>query len=159
MHSATEAALRKLDLIDFIPDSEGKTQIRIFQGRRVVVDDNLPVRAGTTDGLVYTTYLFGPGAFAKGAAALDAEPLQGGFGTEGVEIGASAVGQRQRSDQPASLHPASARGEVHFRIGGGGFADERGIGNGRELDAGLGKQKRPHRGDRPQQLSGAARAR
>jgi hypothetical protein len=38
MHSATEAALRKLDLIDFIPDSESKAQIRTFQGRRVVVD-------------------------------------------------------------------------------------------------------------------------
>ena len=86
MHSATEATLRKLDLIDFIPDSEGKAQIRIFQGRRVVVDDNLSVRAGTTDGLVYTTYLFGPGAFAKGSAALDSTPLQGGFGTEGVEL-------------------------------------------------------------------------
>ena len=86
MHSATEAALRKLDLIDFIPDSEGKAQIRTFQGRRVVVDDNVPVRNGTTDGLVYTTYLFGPGAFAKGAAALDSAALQGGFGTEGVEV-------------------------------------------------------------------------
>ncbi len=49
MHSATEAALRKLDLIDFIPDSEGKAQLRMFQGRRVVVDDNLPTRAGRTD--------------------------------------------------------------------------------------------------------------
>src|SRR5512147_1315933 len=39
MHSATEAALRKLDLIDFVPDSEGKSQIRTFQGRRVIVDD------------------------------------------------------------------------------------------------------------------------
>ena len=87
MHSATEAALRKLDLIDFIPDSEGKAQIRTFQGRRVVVDDNLPTRAGTTDGTVYTTYLFGAGAFGKGAAPLDGTPLQGGFGTEGVEIG------------------------------------------------------------------------
>jgi len=86
MHSATEAALRKLDLIDFIPDSEGKSMMRTFQGRRVVVDDNLPTRAGTTDGLVYTTYLFGQGAFAKGSAKLDANPLQGGFGTEGVEI-------------------------------------------------------------------------
>jgi hypothetical protein len=86
MHSATEAALRKLDLIDFIPDSEGKAQIRTFQGRRVVVDDNLPTRAGTTDGTVYTTFLFGPGAFAKGAAPLDSAPLQGGFGTEGVEV-------------------------------------------------------------------------
>ena len=86
MHSATEAALRKLDLIDFIPDSEGKPQIKTFQGRRVIVDDNLPVRAGTTDGQVYTTYLFGAGAFAKGAAPLDGTPLQGGFGTEGVEL-------------------------------------------------------------------------
>ena len=86
MHSATEAALRKLDLIDFIPDSEGKAQIKTFQGRRVIVDDNLSVRAGTTDGQVYTTYLFGPGAFGKGSAALDSEPLQGGFGTEGVEL-------------------------------------------------------------------------
>ena len=86
MHSATEAALRKLDLIDFIPDSEGKAQIRTFQGRRVVVDDNLPTRAGTTDGTVYTSFLFGPGAFARGAAPLDSAPLQGGFGTEGVEL-------------------------------------------------------------------------
>jgi hypothetical protein len=86
MHSATEAALRKLELIDFIPDSEGKAQIKTFQGRRVIVDDNLPVRAGTTDGLVYTSYLFGPGAFAKGMAPLSGEPLQGGFGTTGVEV-------------------------------------------------------------------------
>ncbi|HMP82702.1 MAG TPA: hypothetical protein PKA41_08385 [Verrucomicrobiota bacterium] len=86
MHSATEAALRKLDLIDFIPDSEGKAQIKTFQGRRVVVDDSLPVRAGTTSGLVYTSYLFGPGAFGKGAAPLDGTPLEGGFGTEGVEL-------------------------------------------------------------------------
>jgi hypothetical protein len=86
MHSATEAVIRKLDLIDFIPDSEGKAQIKTFQGRRVIVDDSLPTRAGTTDGLVYTSYLFGPGAFAKGAAPLDSTPLQGGIGTEGVEI-------------------------------------------------------------------------
>src|SRR5688572_29198920 len=86
MHSATEAALRKLDLIDFIPDSEGKAMLRTFQGRRVVVDDNLPTRAGSTDGTVYTTYLFGQGAFAKGSARLDSNPLQGGFGTEGVEL-------------------------------------------------------------------------
>jgi hypothetical protein len=91
MHSATEAALRKQDLIDFIPDSEGKEQIKSFQGRRVIVDDGLPVRAGTTSGFVYTSYLFGPGAFGKGAAALDSTPLQGGIGTEGVEIARQAL--------------------------------------------------------------------
>ncbi len=86
MHSGTEAALRKLDLIDFIPDSAGKAMLRTFQGRRVVVDDSLPTRAGTTDGTVYMTYLFGQGAFAKGVAPLDGAALQGGFGTEGVEL-------------------------------------------------------------------------
>jgi hypothetical protein len=91
MHSAVEAALRKLDLLDFIPDSEGKTQITTFQGRRVVVDDNLPVRAGTTDGLVYSTFLFGDGAFGRGSAKLDSKPLEGGFGTEGVELARSAL--------------------------------------------------------------------
>jgi hypothetical protein len=86
MHSATEAALRKLDLIDFIPDSEGKPTLRTFQGRRVVVDDNMSTRAGSTDGTVYTTVLFGPGAFGLGVAPLEGEPLKGGFGTEGVEL-------------------------------------------------------------------------
>jgi hypothetical protein len=86
MHSATEAALRKLDLIDFIPDSEGKAMLRTFQGRKVVVDDNLPTRTGSTDGTVYTTYLFGQGAFGKGVSPLDGTPLQGGNGTQGVEV-------------------------------------------------------------------------
>ena len=86
VHSATEAALRKLDLIDFIPDSEGKAMIKTFQGRRVIVDDTLTVRAGTTSGFVYTSYLFGDGAFGRGVSPLSGDPLQGGFGTAGVEI-------------------------------------------------------------------------
>jgi len=49
-------------------------------------NDNLPTRAGTTDGTVYTTYLFGQGAFAKGVSPLDGAPLQGGHGSEGVEL-------------------------------------------------------------------------
>ena len=91
LHSATEAALRKLDLIDYIPDSAGKAQIRTFQGRRVIVDDNMPTRAGTTDGTVYTSYLFGPGAFARGTSPLSGEPLLGGHGTEGVEWARAAL--------------------------------------------------------------------
>ena len=45
-----------------------------------------PVRAGTTSGYVYTTYLVGPGAFARGNATLN-EPVEGGNGTKGVEWG------------------------------------------------------------------------
>ncbi len=91
MHSATEAALRKADLIDDIPDSQGTARLRTFQGRRVIVDDTLPMRAGTTDGQVYTTYLFGPGAFARGINPLSSAPLDGGFGTEGLEIARSPL--------------------------------------------------------------------
>jgi len=91
MHSAVEASLRKLDLIDFVPDSQGTAQIRTFQGRRVIVDDGCPSRAGTTDGTVYTTYLFGDGAFGAGFADLNGSPVEGGFGTEGFEMARDAL--------------------------------------------------------------------
>ena len=61
MHSATEAALAKQDLIETIPPSEGRPAVRTYLGKRVIVDDGCPAAAG-----VYTTYLFGPGAFALG---------------------------------------------------------------------------------------------
>jgi hypothetical protein len=111
MHSATEAALRKLDLIDFIPDSEGKPKIKSFQGRRVIVDDGMPVRNGTTNGLVYTTYLFGPGAFARGSAPLAGRPLQGGFGSEGVEWERSALDSDSRfiNRRRFLLHPRGVK--------------------------------------------------
>lgn len=90
MHSATEGALLKLDLIDYLPDSEGKPTLKSFQGRTVHVDDDLPKVAGSTSGFVYTTYLFGPGAFAKGSARLNT-PIEGGFGTEAVELARTAL--------------------------------------------------------------------
>jgi len=90
MHSATEAALRKLDLIDYEKDSTGVAVIKVFQGRRVIVDDSCPVRAGTTSGFVYTSYLFGPGAFARGNALVD-KPLTGGFGSYAAEWGRSPL--------------------------------------------------------------------
>lgn len=72
MHSDVEALLKKRDLIDFLPDSEGKPRLRIFQGRRVIVDDNCPKVSGTNSP-AYTTYLFGEGAFAWGDGVIDAE--------------------------------------------------------------------------------------
>lgn len=58
MHSATEAWLRKNDLITDVRDSEGKLIMRVFQGREVVIDDGMEVASGG----VYSSYLFGPGA-------------------------------------------------------------------------------------------------
>jgi hypothetical protein len=71
MHSDVEGLLRKRDLIDYVPDSEGKPVLRSFQGRRLVIDDNCPKVAGTNSP-AYTTYLFGPGAFGLGNGAMDA---------------------------------------------------------------------------------------
>lgn len=66
MHSVVYTRLRKLNLIDFIPDSKGVINFPTYLGKRVIVDDGLPVDAGTTSGYKYTTYLFGAGAFAYG---------------------------------------------------------------------------------------------
>jgi hypothetical protein len=61
MHSATVAKLAKDDLIEYIKPSEGAAEVPYFLGKRVVVDDGLP----NADG-VYTTYIFGAGAFGWG---------------------------------------------------------------------------------------------
>ena len=59
MHSASVTHLSKLDLIDYIPDSEGKATIKTYLGKRIIEDDGCPYSDG-----VYTSYLFGPGAIA-----------------------------------------------------------------------------------------------
>lgn len=57
MHSATENKLKKLGLIDYVDPADGSPRYAVYLDKRVIVDDGLPVSAGT-----YDTYLFGPGA-------------------------------------------------------------------------------------------------
>lgn len=85
MHSDTERSLRKQALIDDVPGPDGRTVIKVFQGLEVVEDDGLPT---TTDNghAVYTSYLFGRGAFGYGEADR-AMPIQGGHGDWYVELG------------------------------------------------------------------------
>ena len=64
MHSAVVSYLAKSDLIETLPDSEGKPTIKVFLGKRVIEDDGCPVTSG-----VYTTYLFGEGAIGLGNGA------------------------------------------------------------------------------------------
>jgi hypothetical protein len=73
MHSAVEASLGKLDLIDFIPASEGKPQIKTFQGLQVIIDDGMPA-AVVGSNVQYTSVLFGLGAFAHGVSATNDVP-------------------------------------------------------------------------------------
>jgi hypothetical protein len=61
VHSSIMARMLKNDEIVYIPDSEGALTIPTYKGRVVIVDDNMPVASG-----VYTSILFGRGAFAFG---------------------------------------------------------------------------------------------
>lgn len=60
MHSATEAYLKKQNLIETVQPSNDVAS-GTYQGKRVIIDDGCPVEKG-----VYTTYLFGNGAIALG---------------------------------------------------------------------------------------------
>ena len=78
VHSATFASMRKQNLIDYIPNSEGVHDIPTYLGKRVIVDDGCP-----KDGDEYTTYIFGEGAigYGEGEAPVptetDRDSLQG----------------------------------------------------------------------------------
>ncbi len=77
VHSVTYASMLAKDMIEFIPDSQGKP-IAKYRGLDIIVDDNMPVVGG-----VYTSYLFGRGAFgyANGSPKVptetDRDSLQG----------------------------------------------------------------------------------
>mgnify|MGYP007112198391 CR=1 FL=1 len=87
MHSATERALRKLDMIDYVPDSQGRP-LKSFQGHAMIVDDTMPTRS--VDGrTAYTTYLFGPGAIAHGENT-NPKPVDGGIGDWYQELARNA---------------------------------------------------------------------
>ena len=64
MHSATYTKLQQDDLIIYFPTSDANVLIPTYLGYKVIVDDACPVAAG-----VYTTYLFGVGAFGLGNGA------------------------------------------------------------------------------------------
>ena len=70
VHSTVYATMKKLNLFDFIPASEGRVEIPTYQGLTVIQDDAMTyVPAVTGDSpspAKYYTYLFGRGAVALG---------------------------------------------------------------------------------------------
>jgi hypothetical protein len=78
MHSATEAVLVKQQLIEYLPDADGRPTLPYYMGKRVIVNDSVPNSGG-----VYHTYIFGEGAFAFGQGSapvpteLDRDSLAG----------------------------------------------------------------------------------
>lgn len=66
MHSVPYKTLVKGELIEFLQDSKGALTIPTYLGKRVIVDDGLPVVAGTTSGFKYVSVLFGQAAIGWG---------------------------------------------------------------------------------------------
>lgn len=69
VHSAVAKQITKLNGAEDVRDSEGNLLYRAYLGRRIIVDDGLPVIAGTTDGFKYVSVLFGPGVFGYGVGS------------------------------------------------------------------------------------------
>jgi hypothetical protein len=89
MHSVVFNRLNKLNLIDYIPDSQGVVNFPSYLGMTVVVDDSLAPKT-TGDNPVYTTVLFATGAFGYGVgrslvpSELERVPAIGNGGGEDV---------------------------------------------------------------------------
>lgn len=85
MHSVVYSRLQKQNLIDFIPDSEGRVNFPTYLGYRVIVSDTAKRIVGANR-TKYITYLVGEGALVFDEAPLATspmaevhrEPLQGG---------------------------------------------------------------------------------
>jgi hypothetical protein len=70
MHSATENALAKQNLIDYVRVSDAEPRVAFYMGKRIIVDDQMTNSGGNFD-----TYLFGPGAigYADGTNSMITE--------------------------------------------------------------------------------------
>lgn len=65
MHSVPYAQLRKQQLIDFVRDADNNTLFATYGGRRVVIDNGMPV-FGAGANRTFLTIMFGPGAIGYG---------------------------------------------------------------------------------------------
>lgn len=66
VHSMVMAQMVKNDEIAYIQGSQGSVQIPYYKGRLVIVDDSMPVIAGTTSGHRYVSAMYGSGFIGMG---------------------------------------------------------------------------------------------
>lgn len=89
VHSAVAKQITDLNGAEDVRDSEGNLLYRSYLGRRIVVDDSLPVIAGATDGFKYVSVLYSDGAFAYGkgtpAKPVAIESQESGGNGAGIE--------------------------------------------------------------------------
>jgi len=98
MHSATEAYLAKQNLITYDGKlSDHSDRIAYYLGKRVVVDDGLPVSSGT-----YTSYIFGDGVVGYAEAMVGEGDLET---DRDILAGESVMAMRRRF----ILHPVGMK--------------------------------------------------
>ena len=93
MHSAVEAYLAKQQMIVYETTADKSERIPMYMGKRVIVDDNMPVSTGT-----YTSYIFGPGAIGYKQDAIGEGDLES---DRDILAGDSVITYRRRF----ILHP------------------------------------------------------
>lgn len=85
-HSIVRNRMNKLNLIDFVPDSEGKV-VENYMGKPLIVDDRMPNTGG-----IFETWIFGGGAvkLGQGSPEVPTEvgrvPLAGNGGGQDILI-------------------------------------------------------------------------
>lgn len=92
VHSVIYKRMVDNDDIDFIKDSDGNLTIPTYLGKRIIIDDGMPVFSNATSGLLeYTSVLFGAGSIGIGEGSplvpveVDRGPAQGnGAGVESL---------------------------------------------------------------------------
>lgn len=94
VHSAVHTAMQKLNLIDFVSNSEGNVGFGTYMGKSLIVDDGLSITTDTDNSLAarnqYFTVAYGTGAFQYGtgsprvAAEVSREALAGNGGGQEV---------------------------------------------------------------------------
>lgn len=97
MHSATEAYLAKQQLIAYETTANKSDRVPYYMGKRVVIDDGLPVTAGT-----YTSYIFGAGVIGYAEAVVGKNDLET---DRDILAGVDVMAMRRRF----ILHPVGCR--------------------------------------------------
>ena len=111
MHSVVYNRLQKLNLIDFIPDSEGKVRFPTYLGYRVVVDDGCPAIAGSNR-TMYHTYLLGGDALAWTEVSVDMPVEVDGDASAADGMGVEELWTRRQFCLPPVWD------QVHRQLGG-----------------------------------------
>lgn len=69
VHSAVMKQMAEQGDVEDVLDADGNLLYQSYMGKRLIMDDQMTATAGTTDGVKYTSILFGPGAFGYGTGS------------------------------------------------------------------------------------------